>query len=236
MVFEDRTLAALRPLLPPRGLCIEAGVGNSHWYWQSFVAWGYPTLAIDPLPSAEVVDICRRVGVAFWVAALSDRRGVAPLYTRDEPDDWSTLEAYFWTGLGRKSRPTPTITLRDLLEDAPAEALPPACLKLDIEGHEWRVLRSLTDLPRAWLPAALCFEYGGGGLHSAGQGGWSAPLLANTLTGLAVCQQLGYERLTLIDEGLPEPVTYDLQAQVIQERLFPAACKVGNALVSERKR
>lgn len=202
-----------------KGWCIDAGVGESDYYFEWFAALGYKTLAIEPLPTDQARAAGDLAGVDIAEIALSDHKGVAALYT---VGTIHSLNGSLW-GSAEQQHIVNTITLVDLIITNGIDSF--TALKLDIEGAEGRVLRSLR---KPILPSVLSFEFGGVWQRYTKQGQWSDDHMTELLATLAWLYHLGYKGGTVISSGDSDRIQEVSFNQPSIDDLFTPDCNWGN--------
>ncbi|MCP4246951.1 MAG: FkbM family methyltransferase [bacterium] len=238
MHVEECSQALLAHLLPgvdaPRaGLCIDVGVGTFALYCEMFAKLGFPTVAVEPVPGDTVRRICSRHAIRLLEACLSDSDGTETLYlgTFEGAENLNLCSlSPDWWGASSKTRRVRCLSFPTLLSDVAAPSI--TCLKIDVEGAEFRVIRQLRELPVSLLPSVVMFEYGGGGSKGSGRGGWSAEFFQATVDSLGVLHDCGYGFSIMVDsaEGVDERL-FDLRSvEVSGEALFPEDAVYGNII------
>lgn len=198
---EQKTWNCIRGLMlaldPDRsGWAIDAGVGHFDFYCEWMQQLGYPTLAIEPVLSLQAADVCRQYGIPLIEAALSDRDGIATLYSAPERD-LRSLET-MWGGMV-PTQAVRCLTLQTLIDMHLMERI--TALKLDIEGGEPAVIATLPDLDTNHLPLVIGFEWGGEWPAKTERGAWSLDQRQRVDASLELLQSLGYQRGLLIGAG-----------------------------------
>lgn len=230
-------LAALLPRADPqrRGLCLDVGVGTFAFYCELFARLRFPVVAVEPLPCAALVEICRRRRITLVEACLSEDNGTATLYLgsfdgQDNPNLHSLRPD--WWGATARTVEVPTVTLASLLARLGVRRV--TCLKLDVEGAEARIIRQLGELPEEWLPQVVMFEYGGGGTRAQGGAGWAPAFLSETLECLRALARLGYGWSVATDSapGSQERVLDMAAASSCLDAAFPPGAEYGNIITT----
>lgn len=224
MRVEACCQALLRHLLPQidpqrQGMCLDVGVGTFAFYCDLFAQLGFPTVAVEPLPTAKLKALCQRQPIQLLELCLSDRVGTQTLhlgeFAKVANSNFSSLSAD-WFGASGQTQQVDTLDLPTLLNQVQAQRL--TCLKLDIEGWEPVVIQQLPQLPDERLPELVMFEYGGGGSYAQGNQGWSPQFLSGTLDCLKTLQQLGYQGGIMVDYAPgSQAKVFDLQALNLAE-------------------
>jgi FkbM family methyltransferase len=182
------------------GFAIDVGVGTFAFYCVLFDQLGFKTIAVEPLPIESLKLTCYARKIPLVESCITDEKGFVDLYIgrykEDENLNLNSIRSDWW-GITNQSKQVYSITIRDLVEQFNINRI--SCLKIDVEGVEYLLLKQLPDLNPDLLPQILIFEYGGGGTISEGKGGWSNEILADTIRSLEILQKLGYKQLILVD-------------------------------------
>lgn len=227
---ESHTWTALRRLMTlydpdRRGWAIDVGTGLGDYYFEWFHNFGYPTLAVDPIPTLEVRTLCQNLGVPLWEGALGADDGEALLTSHG---DIHSLYPALW-GETHSERNVPVRTLPSLIEQWNITEL--TVLKLDIEGAEWAVIQTLQGLDPTLLPAYLSFEFGGVWARRMGVGPWAKEGFEHLLGSLALLREYGYETGMVIASGDNDTLTpFDFKRQNGYDDLFPLDINWGNII------
>ena len=142
-------LAKLLPEIDPQrqGVCIDVGVGTFAFYCQIFAELNFTSLAIEPLPVKALKKLAEHPKLTLLPVCLSDQNGEQTLYVGKFAgifnSNFSSLSPQ-WFGASGQARQVQTITLQSLIERQNIEQI--TCLKLDIEGWEWAVVKQLEKL------------------------------------------------------------------------------------------
>lgn len=221
---EQNTWNTIRELITThdpdhRGWCVDVGIGESDYYFEWFAALGYPTLAIEPLPTEQARNACKAVNVPLLEMALSDIAGASTLYSTGTIH---SLEKVLW-GAADNHRLVSSIRLSDVIATYRIEHF--TALKLDIEGHEGSVLRSLRT---PILPTVLSFEFGGVWQKHTKQGQWSDRHMTELLATLAWLYHLGYKSGTVISSGDADRIQQVSFNQPSIDDMFTPDCNWGN--------
>lgn len=230
-------LAALLPEVDPQrqGVCIDVGVGTFAFYCQIFAELNFTSLAIEPLPVKALKKLAEHPNLNLLPVCLSDQDGEQTLYVGKFAgifnSNFSSLSPQ-WFGASGQARQVKTLTLKSLIDQQKIGQI--TCLKLDIEGWEWAVIKQLENLESQLLPAVVMFEYGGGVNRGQNQKGWSPEFFQNTLNILELLKKLGYGQGILLDFAPDrQEVIFDLNQLDISEleKLFPQESVYGNIIV-----
>lgn len=242
MRVEACCQALLRALLPQidpqhQGLCLDVGVGTFAFYCDLFAQLGFPTVAVEPLPTDKLKALCQRQPIQLLELCLSDQVGTQTLhlgeFAKVANSNFSSL-SQDWFGASGNSQPVDTLDLATLLDRVSARQI--TAFKLDIEGWEPVVIRQFDALPDALLPELVMFEYGGGGRYDQGTQGWSEPFLAGTLDCLTILQRLGYDFTIMVDYAPgSRPKLFQLQGiDLERDRPFYPHSVYGNFICLRR--
>lgn len=234
-----------------QGSAIEIGVGTQEYYFVDFVKHGFPTLAVEPLPSDDLVLTSRRLNIPLEKAAISEEDGEVTLYLGEYEGEqnfnFNSLNADWW-GVGTPETTTeiasecdrippsaasslqvPSLKLNSLLQKWQIERI--SILKVDTEGSEFTIINGLKEIPTEALPSIIQFEYGGGGAKQSQQGSWNPKYFNSTLACLDVLKSLGYQWLLLIDWHLPVVREFWIPDLENFADIFHPISHVGNAIV-----
>ena len=209
----QRILSYVLPLVDEKreGICIDVGVGTFAFYCEMFSMLGFKTVAVEPLPVEGVRVLCQYDGITLIEACLSDVNGTKTIHLGNVAagldSNYASLEPD-WFGVSTETREVQSLTLSKLLLNINAQKV--TCLKLDIEGAESTVITKLGELPKAWLPSVVMFEYGGGDSKEKGQYGWSPKYVSATMECIRALKECGYNCSIMIDNAL------DTQARIFE--------------------
>ncbi|MCC3411329.1 FkbM family methyltransferase [Microcoleus sp. PH2017_02_FOX_O_A] len=216
----QRILSYVLPLVDEKreGLCIDVGVGTFAFYCEMFSMLGFKTIAVEPLPVEGVRVLCQYDGITLIEACLSDVNGTKTLHLGNEAagldSNYASVEPD-WFGVSTETLEVQSLTLSKLLLNINAQKV--TCLKLDIEGAESTVITKLGELPKAWLPNIVMFEYGGGDSREKGQYGWSPKYLSATMECIRALKECGYNCSMMIDNALDtEARIFELQSSNLE--------------------
>ncbi|MFM1841787.1 MAG: hypothetical protein RLZZ490_520 [Cyanobacteriota bacterium] len=230
-------LAILLPQVDPdrQGVCIDVGVGTFAFYCQIFAELGFPAIAVEPLPVKALQKLAEQPNLTLLSVCLSDQAGEQTLYVGKFAgifnSNFSSLSPQ-WFGASSQAKQVKTITLNTLIEQQKIQQI--TCLKLDIEGWEWQVIKQLKTMRDELLPAVVMFEYGGGVNRQKNQKGWSPEFFQNTLDSLALLKAKGYGHGLLLDFAPDrQEVMFDLGNLAVSdlESLFPPDSVYGNIII-----
>ncbi|MEB3228951.1 MAG: FkbM family methyltransferase [Synechocystis sp.] len=230
-------LATLLPQIDPdrQGVCIDVGVGTFAFYCQIFAELGFEAIAVEPLPVKALQKLAERPNLTLLPVCLSDQDGEQTLYVGKFAgifnSNFSSLSPQ-WFGASGQAKQVKTLSLESLIEQQKIQQI--TCLKLDIEGWEWQVIKQLETVKNELLPAVVMFEYGGGVNRKKNQKGWSPEFFKNTLESLALLKAKGYGHGLLLD-FVPDrqEVMFDLKDLEVSdlENLFPPDSVYGNIII-----
>jgi FkbM family methyltransferase len=238
MQVEECCSALLELILPAidkdrSGWAIDVGVGTFCFYCERFARLGFRTAAVEPLPVEELKTRCTKLNIQLVETCLSDKNGTATLYKgtfREEENlNLNSLRNDWW-GVGKEQVEVKTSTLQNVLQNLGIKRI--SCLKLDVEGMEFSVVRQIAELQDEQIPKLIMFEYGGGGTKQSGTGGWSADIFGETLQSLNILSNLGFEKTVLIDSGANFPHIHLMQTEKDPERYFLPEFIYGNIVTS----
>lgn len=193
---ERNTLDTLYDLLheydPDKtGWCIDGGAGIQDFFGLYFSEWGWQSLIVEPKPSPALLNSLTN-DIMLEAAALCATDGIVILYEGHDGNTHS-LDTAWENVTGHPHKNTaldvPGIRYQTLLEEWSIDKV--ACLKLDIEGSEWSVIRQFIE-DSVTLPTIVSIEYGGGYAKSSGMGGWSVERFGNILKCIDVLRACGY--------------------------------------------
>jgi FkbM family methyltransferase len=232
-------LRQVLPVLDPqrKGVCFDVGVGTFALYCELFAELGFATVAVEPLPTKKLREICQRHSIRLFEQCLSDRLGTQTLhmgrFAGIANSNFSSLDSD-WFGVSGSTKQVATTDLNSLLNLV--GNYPITCFKLDIEGWEPVVIRQFRTLSTVQLPDLVMFEYGGGGNRRQNLKGWSPKYLDGTMSCLQTLQDLGYGQSIMIDYAAGTTASmFDLQAvDLSQDTLFPTNGVYGNILSFHR--
>jgi hypothetical protein len=111
--------------------------------------------------------------------------------------------------------------------------LPITCMKIDVEGIEFSIIKQFTFMPDMQLPKVLMFEYGGGSTIDTGQGGWSQEILDGTMRSLQVLYELGYDQTIRVDSAADsQEQIFSLQSILLEPKsVFARNSSWGNIIL-----
>ena len=231
----QRILSYALPLVDEKreGICIDVGVGTFAFYCEMFSMLGFKTIAVEPLPVEGVRVLCQYDGITLIEACLSDVTGTRTIHLGNVAagldSNYASLESD-WFGVSTETREIQSLTLSKLLLNLNAPKV--TCLKLDIEGTESTVITKFCELPKAWLPSIVMFEYGGGDSRDKGQYGWSPKYLNATMECIRALKECGYNFSIMIDNMIgTEARIFELQSCNLEpDAIFYPNCGYGNII------
>ncbi|NJL68185.1 MAG: FkbM family methyltransferase [Microcoleus sp. SM1_3_4] len=228
-------LAHCLPAVDPerKGMCLDVGVGTFAFYCEQFARLGFPTVAVEPLPTTKLRRLCQKNSIPLIESCLSDINGDRSLYLGTFAGlfnrNFSSLSPD-WFGSSKTARQVPSMRLSALLTQLQAQTL--TCLKLDIEGWESTIIEQFVELPETLLPKIVMFEYGGGVSRKQAKRGWSPKFLKATLDCLSVLKQCGYSFSIAIDyTPTDRERIFNLQSSSLEaDTLFHEKAVYGNII------
>jgi FkbM family methyltransferase len=157
--LDQINVAWLTRFIPPDGVFVDVGanIGLYTCPIARHLLNGGIVVAVEPLDRAvtllnENIRLNKLENVEVIQAAASDSDGTLPLF--EPPTEGHASSGHVrvsdpgaWRPLGS----TPTIRLDDLLADRHVDAV-----KIDVEGHELRVLEGLASVLDRCRPVVLC--------------------------------------------------------------------------------
>lgn len=193
---ETQTWQAIQSALNaarPAGICIDVGIGEQDFYFEWFANMGYKTVAIDPVASEYVEQLCNQSHVTLYRVALGQGVGVDSLHYTHDGQIRSLLPVWGadWT------QDTNTMSLPELWTMLGEPQI--AALKLDIEGMEPAIIRQLPAIDS--VPCVLAFEIGGLYPFSTGAGRWQDDAWNEVMEAIATLWELGYQKATAYLSG-----------------------------------
>lgn len=227
--LAERSLRRLDRLR--QGAVIEIGLGRIDFSFTWARRAGFRCIAVEPLPTPELIEQARRTGTMLVAAAVSSCSGEVPLYigTKDghEIPDISSLNSRWW-GAGGASRMVRSMTLAELARECSVSFI--SFLKVDTEGTEYPIISGLDQLDRGQLPQLVAFEYGGGGCRADKRGGWADEFFDNTTRSLEHLRSLGYQGGFLIESTRPSVFRVDFAQTKSMADIFGDDAVMGNFL------
>lgn len=177
----------------PAGICIDVGIGEQDFYFEWFANMGYKVVAIDPVISEYVEQLCNQSHAVLIRKALSRGAGVATLhYTHN-----NQIRALTPVWGNDTTCEVPTISLPELWSELGEPAI--AALKLDIEGMEPVIIQQLPDIGA--VPCVVAFEIGGLYPFSTGAGRWQDDAWIEVMEAIVTLWDLGYKEATAFLSG-----------------------------------
>ena len=238
MQVEDCCQALLAQILPTideqrEGICVDIGVGTFAFYCEVFAKLGFQTVAVEPLPIDVLRQLCSRHKINLIEACVSEVSGSQTLhigtFKGSENINLSSLESDWW-GSSTKTVKVQSLTLSEVLSRVNAEKV--TCIKIDVEGAEFRIIKQFGALPKSLLPDVVMFEYGGGDRKEGGQKGWSEKFVSATYECLQIVKDSGYASSIIIDSAKEaNEIIFNLQSSNLDTRqIFPKASVYGNII------
>lgn len=241
MQVEECCSALLDTILPiidkgRTGWAIDIGVGTFCFYCHRFARLGFRTAAVEPLPVEELRNLCRKSDIQLVEACIADKNGTATLYKgtfhEEENLNLNSLRNDWW-GAGKDPVEVPTMTLQTFLQKLSIQNI--TCMKLDVEGLEFSVIKQIAELKDEQIPKLIMFEYGGGGTRQSSKGGWSIDIFGETLESLNVLSGLGFDKTILVDSSTTGPQIHSLRSEKDYEQYFGAEFIYGNIITSRAR-
>jgi FkbM family methyltransferase len=216
------------------GLALDVGVGTSNFYCAEFSKLGYESIAVEPLPCADLKKLCLDNGINLVNAVLGEIDGAVNIYSGiykdEELSDVSSTNPNWW-GVSEKSKEISVESIRLDTLTRKHNITKISYMKVDTEGSELSILAQVPLLPLSLHPSIIEFEYGGGGSKKDGGGGWNESFFSNTLQILSLLKNIGYHSGLIIEREEPEMKSFknDLSA----ENIFKDHYVYGNILLSK---
>ena len=226
MLVEECCHHLFRSLLPDidpkhEGVAFDVGVGTFSFYCETFAKLGYRTIAVEPIPTDELKQICKRQGVKLFESVLGGVDDTVTLYIGSyegaENTNLSSLNSDWW-GRSTRTKQVSSMTLPTLLAEVKANKI--TCMKIDVEGSEQTILSQFPVLPQSQIPSVVMFEYGGGGQRQEQVGAWSEEYLASTKACLAILKQCGFEDSIVIEAASSQERLVNLRETSLTESEF----------------
>ncbi|MFA4849421.1 MAG: FkbM family methyltransferase [Methanoregula sp.] len=238
MHVEECSLALLHYYLPEidklrRGFGVDIGVGNFDFYCELFARIGFDTVAVEPLPTPELVRVCKILNINLIQSCVSDVDGTNTLFigtfNGSENRNLSSLRPDWW-GASSQVVQVRSITVDTLLKTIDAGSI--TCMKLDVEGVESIIIQQLQDIPDSLLPQVVVFEYGGGGTRENGEGSWSENGINNMIECFRILKKLHYRTSIRLDSASDSHAQiFDLnEVDLDPETLFSPQSIYGNVI------
>jgi len=243
MRVEACSRALLTEILPDLDLaqgsiCIDVGVGTFAFFCELFANLGFKSIAVEPLPTKKLRQLCKNNSITLVENCLSDLNGIQTLYIGKFAGFYNlNLNSLSpdWFGSSYQEKEVNVIDLATLLQRIEAKAI--ACMKLDIEGMEVKVLKQFSQLREDLKPEIVMFEYGGGSRKSKGTKGWSPKYLKSTLDCLNYLKESGYDFSIAIDYAFNAKVkTFNLQTSSLDADLLFDDNNIYGNIISFRDR
>jgi len=238
MHVEECCQALLHYVLPlidkhRKGMCIDIGVGTFDLYCELFVRTGFNTIAVEPIPTPAITSLCRSLGIVLIKSCVYDTDGTQTLYIGTYNDsenlNLSSIRSDWW-GSSSYSVRVRSMTLDTLLRTINAHLI--TCLKLDVEGVEYVIIKQLQQVPLFLLPAVVVFEYGGGSNKKDGKAGWSETSVRHTMSCFRILKNLNYRTTILVDSSsVSSELVIDLaEVNILPDVFFHPRSIYGNAI------
>jgi FkbM family methyltransferase len=236
MNVEDCCQSILSKLLPVAdperyGFAIDIGVGTFAFYCELFDRLGYQTVAVEPLPTKKLLRLCCRRHIKLIQACISDMQGDVAIFIGQfdgqENSNLSSLRQDWWGGSSKKMI-VPSIKLESLLQGLNHAKV--TCIKIDVEGIEFSIIRQFRDLGENSLPDILMFEYGGGDTKASGKGGWQKDIFESTVNTVELLKQLSYKQVLVNESAETKVRKFNLEDIESPVEIFDADDIYGNVI------
>ena len=238
MHVEDCCQALLAELLIPYkgsndSYAIEIGCGTFAFYCELFDKLGLKSVAVEPLPVKELKDLCYYRGIPLVESCVADHDGLIDLYIgsfqENENFNLNSTRPNWW-GATSTVKTVKSMTLQSLINEFSMKSI--NCLKIDIEGAEYSVLKQMSEISSLLIPKVLMFEYGGGGTFESQQGGWKEEFLQDTINILNFLHTLGYQKIIKIDseQGSKEKIWHLSDIATESKTIFDSGNIYGNII------
>lgn len=232
---QDLLRYFLKKIDPKReGITIDIGLGSHDFYCKFFKLLGWQSIAVEPLPTEEAYQVCQVNNITLIESAIAESDGKVLMYigNRNGQEDYNlnSLRGDWW-GSSTESREVNSMSLTTLLNQINSTEI--TCLKIDVEGMEYLIIKQMEEIETSLLPKILVFEYGGGGTKESEQGGWSKEIIAETLKCLEILSKLCYKSAIIVDftPGLKGGMLELNQSIKLNSNIFPPASTYGNIIV-----
>jgi FkbM family methyltransferase len=226
-----RFLHGLSPV--STGVVLEIGLGSSSFSFLWASPLGYRCLAVEPLPTENLLHASKVHNVELLQAAVGAQSGDVPIYHGivngyDLPDI-SSLNPRWW-GVSDRTTIVPSLTLPEICTLKSIGTI--AFLKIDTEGSESDILSLLPDLSHHLKPLLISVEYGGGGSSLASKkGGWASEFFDGTRRLLEITEREGYAASIVLESNRLLPSLRRGSSAFDIKQLFEPDFLVGNLLI-----
>lgn len=221
-----------------KGAAIEVGVGTDNFYFLEFKNLGFKTIAVEPLPNEEVLNLCNTHKIILEQACLYETDGKVNLYTGNYNDEnnvnYSSLQKEWWGVNKDNAVVANSIKLNTLLAKHNIKHI--TYLKLDVEGAEYDIVKTIREVKQESHPKIVEFEYGGGGPKKDEKYGWAKQFYQQTLKIVDELIALGYLHLILVEHA-ENKIKYINLGQVNNiDEIFKDFYLYGNAVAFKEKK
>ena len=217
-----------------QGVALDIGVGTFNFFFFLFANLGYHTIAVEPLPSDELITLCKQQNIILEKSVLGKVDGYTTIYTgvfqgNDLTDVSSTSPSWWGVNDNSKEMKVPSISLCTLLAKYDINQI--SYMKVDVEGSELSILDQIPSLNLYKLPQLIEFEYGGGGCKIDKIGGWSDPFFSNTIEILKTLGEIGYQFGMIVEREEPQVKCFSNGTNV--HNIFESHYVYGNILLAK---
>lgn len=219
-------------------MAFEIGVGTFSFFCETFAKLGFPTVAVEPMPTPTLIKLCNKRNIRLITGVVSDIDGFATLYIGNyEGAENTNLNSLYsnWWGSSAKTKEVVSVTLPRLLSNVGASKI--TCMKLDVEGAELSIISQFSSLSETEIPSVVMFEYGGGGQRNDGEGGWSSAYLGATMDCLKIMKSCGFDETIVIDATSSRGHIVNLQnSTMMVDEFFEPQAVYGNIIAFRQYR
>ena len=213
------------------GVFIEIGLGSLNYSFIWARKLGLRCYAVEPLPSAHLIEQALKHNVDLTESAIADVSGKISIYLGNlngvPVSDISSLCPDWWGG-GTETKTVNAISLHGFVTQKRIPSI--SCLKIDTEGSELAVISGLRFFKEHQLPKLIVFEYGGGGNRTNQTGGWQPKFFDKTIECLRMLKTLGYTYAVVIEQAADVVKVHELAEFDELDNLFPSEAVVGNIM------
>lgn len=226
---EEMCLQLLKNLLlvaAPHGAFIEVGLGTFAWYFPHFR--DRKLIVVEPAATGALMKTAAECQADLVMQAMSDVEGLVNFYA-GRGDDLNSMLPDWW-GRDNLKEPisVPSVRYHNLVANKSISEV--ACLKLDVEGAEFKIISTFPETQPNLLPKVVMFEYGGTPRRK-GQGGWTPEALANTIRCIETLLQCGYTQFTVVENHRePKSLTLKRDSKINVDDWFDFDADYGNII------